>query len=148
MKIALRVAANRILTESDETEENLIYRSLLDVIVPEINPIDLPLLISIIDDLFLKPKTNNNTYEWLREIYVKKCNERRFEPVECQFKKLIEAYEMSAYRRGIMFIGNPYTGKSFVVKTLIDAIGAKNQLGDCDMDLGELLVLSFIISFE
>lgn len=141
------VAANQILSEPDETEENLIYKSLHDVIRPGINPMDLNLYNSIINDLFPKTNTNKNTNDcdWLREIFVQKCTVNGYEVVEAQFKKVIEVYEMCSHRKSIMFVGNPYTGKSFVLKTLIDAVAQKNQLKDCEIDIGEIVFLLITI---
>lgn len=136
MKIALRVSASRLLAEPDETEENLIYRSLLDVTLPKINPQDIALFKSIINDLFPNATSKEKNYDWLREAFEKNCNGKGYQQVEPIYKKLVESYEMSGYRQGIMLIGNPYTGKSFVLRTLIDAIKSKNQLENNDMDLG------------
>lgn len=133
----MRVSANRLLTQLNETEENLIYRTLLDVNLPKINQQDIPLFTSIISDLFPNANSEEKEYDWLRDAFERKCNEKNYQPIESLYKKLIESYEMSGYRQGIMLIGNPYTGKSFVLRTLIDAIKSKNQLGNNDMDLGE-----------
>lgn len=145
MKVALRASANRLLSQPDESEENLIYRSLLDVIMPEINPSDLPLFNSIIDDLFPKTTKENKGYEWLREIFEKKCNENGYDPVDALYKKLVEAYELSGYRKGVILVGNPYTGKSFVLRTLTEAVATKKNLNDDDMDLGRFLTIYYFI---
>lgn len=135
--MVLRESANRFLLEPDEIEENLVCRSLRDMIVPGIKPNDLPLFNSIIDDLF--PKTTSNSrkdFECLREVFQQNCNESGYEPVDLLYKKLCEVYEMSVYRKGIALIGNPYTGKSFVLKTLAAAIAAKHQISVNEMDIG------------
>lgn len=136
MKIALRVAANRLLLHPDECEENLIYRSLLDVNAPKINPPDLPLYKSVIDDLFMNVTSEEKTYDWLREVFERKCSEKCYQPIETMYRKLVETYEMSGYRQGVMLIGNPYTGKSFTLRTLIDAIQSKEKLEQHEMDFG------------
>lgn len=130
------MAANRLLTYSNQTEENIVYQSLLDVNIPKINPTDMPLCKSIIDDLFPNESLEEKNYNWLQEAFERKCNEKTYEPIEKQYRKLIEIYEMSGHRQGVMLIGNPYTGKSFILKTLIDAIKTKNQLENHEMDFG------------
>ncbi|XP_031627371.1 dynein heavy chain 12, axonemal [Contarinia nasturtii] len=136
LKIALRISANRILAQPDEIEENLIYQSLLDVNLPKINPKDVPLFKSIVSDLFPKAiSRESNTYDWLREAYERKCSDNNYQPVEALYRKLIETYEMSVFRQGVMLLGNPHTGKSFVLKTLIDAIKLKHQLDNNNMDI-------------
>lgn len=138
LKIALRVAANRILIHSNQTEENIIYQSLIDVNIPKINSTDMPLCKSIIDDLFANENLKEKNYDWLLEVFERKCNEKLYQPVEKLYNKLIETYEMSGYRQGVMLAGNPYTGKSFILKTLIEAIKTKNQLENQEMDFGKL----------
>lgn len=140
MKIALRVSANRLLTHLNETEENVIYRSLLDVNIPKIHPNDIPLFKSIINDLFPNAISEEKMigYDWLRETFERRCNEKKYQTVESLYRKLVETYEMSSYRQGVMLIGNPYTGKSFVLQTLIEAMKSKEQLESNEMDLGIL----------
>lgn len=136
VKTVLRVSANRCLLEPDETEENIVYRSLRDIIVPAIKPNDLSLFSSIIDDLFPKANSNNSYYVWLRDTFERKCDEYGYEPVDEVYKKLLEVYEMSVYRKGIVLMGNPYTGKSFVLKTLAAAIAAKHRINVNELDIG------------
>lgn len=145
--MVLRVSANRFLLEPDETEESLVYKSLRDIIVPGIKPKDLSLFNSIIDDLFTKSRSNNNNYKWLRDTFEQNCNECGYEPVDQVYKKLCEVYEMSVYRKGIVLIGNPYTGKSFVLNTLAAAIAAKNHISVNEMDIG-MLVLDYYFYFS
>ena len=132
-------------------EENVVYQSLRDIIVPGIKPDHLSLFNSIIDDLFPKISTaaNATNYKWLRDTFEQKCNEYDYEPVDLVYKKLCEVYEMSVYRKGIVLIGNPYTGKSFVLKTLAAAIAAKNHLSANEMDIGMIFALALLyICFE
>lgn len=136
LKIVLRVSANRLLTHPNESEENLIYRSLLDVNTPKIKANDMPLFKSIIDDLFPKSTAEEKTYNWLREAFEHNCSVKQYQPIETLYEKLVETYEMSRYRQGVMLIGNPYTGKSFVLKTLTDVVIAENKLQNNDMDIG------------
>lgn len=136
MKMVLRVSTNRLLLESEESEESLVYRSLRDIIVPGIKPKDLSLFNSIIDDLFPQASSINSNYKWLRDIFERRCDECGYEPVDVVYKKLCEVYEMSVYRKGIALIGNPFTGKSFVLKTLAAAIATKHQLDVDEIDIG------------
>lgn len=144
MKIFLQVAANRlILIQTNETEESIIYKSLLDVNTPKINTKDMPMFKSVIDDLFPNVSIEETTHDWLKKAYEQRCIEKDYQPVESQYRKLVEINDMSGYRQGIMLVGNPYTGKSFLLKTLTDAIIAKNKLSNGDIDLGMSNLLNF-----
>lgn len=112
--------------------------------MPELNPCDLPLFNSIIEYLFPKATPDNKNYNWLREIFEQKCNEKGFEPIDCLFRKLIEAYELSSYRNGVLLIGNPYAGKSFVLRTLIKAVASRKKLSSDDMEIGNYCILRVI----
>lgn len=91
---------------------------------------------SVIDDLFPNVSIKETTHDWLKKAYKQRCIENDYQPVESQYRKLVEINDMSGYRQGIMLVGNPYTGKSFLLKTLTDAIIAKNNLSNGDIDLG------------
>lgn len=142
--MVLRESANRLLLEPEEIEKNLVYRSLRDIIVPGIKPKDLPLLNSIIDDLFPQTSLNNINYEWLRDSFEQNCNKCGYESVDLLYKKLCEVYEMTVYRKGIVLMGNPYTGKSFVLKTLAAAVAAKNHMNVNEIDIGMSVLIDGI----
>lgn len=138
VKLVLRLAANRFLLEPDAIEENLVHQSLRDIVVPGIKPKDLPLFNSIIDDLFPKINFSDTNHKWLRDTFQNECDKSGYEPIDLVYKKLCEVYEMSVHRKAIALVGNPYTGKSFVLKTLAAAIAAKNQITANEMDVGML----------
>lgn len=114
----------------------MIYKSLLDVNTPKISTKDMPIFKSVIDDLFPNVSIEETKHDWLKSAYEQRCIEKDYQPVESQYRKLVEINDMSGYRQGIMLVGNPYTGKSFLLKTLTDAIVAKNNLSNGDIDLG------------
>lgn len=136
--MVLRLSANRFLLEPEASEESIVYQSLRDVLIPAIKPNDLLLFNSIIDDLFPKTNCNNTNHKWLRETFEKECNESAYEPIDLVYNKLCEVYEMSVHRKAIVLVGNPHTGKSFVLRTLAAAIAAKNQMNANEMDIGML----------
>lgn len=91
---------------------------------------------SIVSDLFPKAISKElANYDWLREAFDRKCSENNYQPVELLYRKLIETYEMSTYRQGVMLLGNPFTGKSFTLKTLIDAMKIKHQIENMDIGM-------------
>lgn len=111
--------------------------------MPEINPKDVALFKSILGDLFPRSNVEEKDYGWLRDIFEQKCREHGYEAVDALYQKFVEAYEMSGYRQGVMLVGNPYTGKSFILTSLTDAFAMKNQLNNTDMDLGMFLCIAY-----
>lgn len=96
----------------------------------------MPLFESIINDLFPKNSTTKQNYDWLRPAFQRTCTEKHCKPIESQFNKLVETYEMSGFRQAIMLVGNPYTGKSLIVQALADAIATKHKLENQNIELG------------
>lgn len=134
--MVLRLSASRFLLEPEASEESLVYQSLREVIVPAIKPSDMHLFNSLIDDLFPKQNCRNTNHKWLRDTFENECNASAYEPIELVYKKLCEVYEMCMHRKAIALVGNPNTGKSFVLKTLAVAITSKDQMTAVEMDIG------------
>lgn len=136
LKIVLQESASRLLMQPSDTEENLLYQALLDINIPKINPKDVQMFKSIIDDLFPRVTTEQKDFDWLKCTYEQKCTEKCYQPSQLQHKKLIEMYQMSKCRQGIILVGNTYVGKSFLLKTLTDAIVTQHKSEDNVMDIG------------
>lgn len=135
--IALQVCANRLITETyQDSGEELIYQSLLNVNLPMINDAYLPIFQGIINDIF--PKANRKPKEtgWIQEIFNKMCFDKQFQPINAQYQKLLEAYECINYRTGLMLVGNPYTGKSFILQTLAKVVATERGIDENDIDIG------------
>lgn len=119
-----------------DPESKLVYQSLLDVNLPKLSPTDMPTFISIIEDLFPGLSPDGKSYDWLRETFELQCKDRNFQPVNALFTKVVETYEMMSVRQGLMLIGNPYTGKSFVLSVLANALIASKRVDAADVDCG------------
>lgn len=142
IKITLRVCANRMITRTpNESDENLIYNSLLDVNLPKINANHLQIFRSIIDDIFPKSKSKDKDYKWIRDIFESECIEKNYQPIDSQYRKLLEAYESLENRPGLMLIGNPYTGKSFILQTLIKVMAQEKGISSNDIECGNFHII-------
>lgn len=127
--------------DDDDDDEKLVYRSLLDVNLPKIHPNDWPVFKSIIEDLFPGSAPEKKDFIWLREIFESECKEKNFQIVDELFMKLIETYEMMGFRHSLMLIGNPYTGKSFILKVLVKALIASQNSNVVNVDCGKYYII-------
>lgn len=138
IKISLRVCASRLISRaSDESDEHIIYNSLLDVNRPRINAEHLNTFQSIIDDIFPNAKCRFKNYNWIRDIFDKMCIEKNCVPIETQYKKLLEAYESIEYRPGLLLVGNPYTGKTFILQMLAMVMAQQKCIDLNDIEIGK-----------
>lgn len=135
--IALRVCANRLISEtSKDSDKNLIYQSLLDVNLPKISVANLPIFEGIIDDIFPNVNPRPKEVVWIQEIFNKMCLDKQFQPIKAQYQKLLEVYESIKCRTGFMLVGNPYTGKSFILQTLAKVVAAERGIDGNGMEIG------------
>lgn len=146
IEIVLQHCAKRISTElSCKTDEDIVYQSLFDINMPKLIEKDEPLFKSIVDSMFPRSALEEKNYDFLRETFECKCKEKDYQAIASLFDKLIEVYELLISRHGLILVGNPYTGKSFVLRVLVDSMAKKHNL--CTDDLSKLIILIFSNKF-
>lgn len=51
------------------------------------------------------------------------------QPIDSFIKKLIQTYEMMLVMHGFMLVGNPFGGKTSLIRLLAETLNLQNQLG-------------------
>jgi dynein heavy chain len=97
---------------------------------------DVPLFLSLIDDIFPKVSKLLEPADWKDlEVEIQKyLKDMNLVGKECDwYNKVIQLHEQSLVRHGFMLVGNVGTGKTTVMKTLVHARSAlKNDLATGD----------------
>lgn len=96
----------------------------------------MPIFHGIIKDIFPKANPKPKEVGWIQEIFNKMCLDKKFQPNKAQYQKLLEAYECINSRTGLMLVGNPYTGKSFILQNLAKVVAAERGIDENDMEIG------------
>eukprot|EP00040_Diaphanoeca_grandis_P037927 m.251570 g.251570 ORF g.251570 m.251570 type:complete len:3992 (+) comp33898_c0_seq1:283-12258(+) len=122
VKAVLSSAANLKLKFPDSPEDELILRAIEDVNVPKFLSHDIPLFRGIISDLFPGVKQPEADYSELTEACQINCDKMGLQLTEVFLRKLIETYEMLLVRHGFMLVGDPFSGKTMVLKVLAAAL--------------------------
>lgn len=82
----------------------------------------------MVDDMFGCIDLPAKNVDFLREAFEGKCATKNCQPIDSLFEKVVEVYELSTTRHGLILVGNPVTGKSFVLDVLADALEKKLEL--------------------
>ena len=122
VKAVLRAAANLKLKFPDSKEELLVLRAIVDVNVPKFLSHDIPLFNGIISDLFPGMTLPDPDYVEFIEAATEICRRRDLQLTETFLKKLIETYEMLLVRHGFMLVGEPFSGKTEILKVLAEML--------------------------
>ncbi|XP_077287714.1 dynein heavy chain at 62B [Arctopsyche grandis] len=112
-----------------EDENLLLLRSLIDVNLPKFLSCDVPLFESIVSDLFpglTLPPLDLNDIKSETEKY---CKEINVQSTGYFMTKIIETYQMMHARHGFMLVGDSYSGKSTILKTLAGTLSSLNSRG-------------------
>lgn len=108
--------SRRILPDWDE--DKICLKALNDVNLPKFTSNDIPLFKGITSDLFPGVILPEQDYSKLIDSMKKSCNVNNIQPKPIFLQKCIELYETIMVRHGLMVVGDPYAGKSTVIKTL------------------------------
>lgn len=106
----------------DWEEDKICLKSLNDVNVPKFTQNDIPLFQGITKDLFPGVELQIQDYSTLKEQMLESCKRNNIQPKTYFMEKCIQLYETMMVRHGLMVVGDPYAGKSSVIRTLQEAI--------------------------
>ncbi len=113
----------------DMNEDQLVLRAIRDVNVPKFLKDDLPLFENIIKDLFPKverPVVDNGP---LNDGILKACDFYRLQPVKGFLDKVVQLYDTTQVRHGLMIVGPAGGGKTCNYKVLARAISSIKGVG-------------------
>ncbi|KAI5076359.1 hypothetical protein GOP47_0008424 [Adiantum capillus-veneris] len=129
VKSVIVAAGNLKRAYPDENEDVLLLRGLRDVNVPKFLSQDLPLFAGIITDLFPGVQPPQISYDDLLKALSSVCSELNIQPVEAFTTKVIQLYETTLVRHGLMLVGPTGGGKTMCYRSLAMAMTLLNTEG-------------------
>lgn len=138
MKIVLRSCFKRKYENPTDSDEALVHRSLVDVIQPILRSAAVPIFNGLINDLFPLVASRKSRNVSLRQAFVEWCAREKLQPIDRLFEKLFETHETISTRHALMLIGDPYTGKSTILRILAKTLSASTGNSDVEIGMGEI----------
>lgn len=133
MTMVLRSCFKRKYENPLESDESLVHRSLVAVIQPILRRSDVLILDGIIKDLFPSVDGMKSNNIVLRQAFNEFCSSEKLQPIDRLYQKLIETQETMATRHAIMLVGEPYTGKTTILRILAKALSASNSNSEIEI---------------
>ncbi|XP_066590873.1 dynein axonemal heavy chain 1-like [Prorops nasuta] len=121
VKSVIAAAGNLKRSQQDLEEEQICMRALRDVNVPKFLKDDLILFNGIVSDLFPNLIERPPNYGILEHAIRKTIGEKSLEELDDFVKKIIQLYETTVVRHGLMLIGPTGSGKTKCYEVLRDA---------------------------
>ena len=131
VKTVISAAGNLKRSFPDMPEDVIVLRAIRDVNVPKFLVDDLVLFNGIVSDLFPQTKTPDVDYGALDVAIRDACRGRKLQPVDGFVTKVIQLYETTVVRHGLMLVGPTGSGKTRCYEVLADALTSlKGQKAD------------------
>jgi dynein heavy chain len=124
VKSILTACGNQRRLLPDWPEDLICLKALNDVNIPKFTSNDIPLYRGITTDLFPGIKLPEQDYAELFTEMKNACKKFNLQPKDIFLEKCIQLYETIMVRHGLMVVGDPYAGKSSVIKVLQEAMSS------------------------
>ena len=122
VKSILTACGNQRRILADWPEDQICLKALNDVNCPKFTSNDIPLFKGITSDLFPGITLPEQDYAQLFRNMITSCENNNIQPKEIFLHKCIQLYETLMVRHGLMVVGDPFAGKSSIIKTLQEAM--------------------------
>ncbi|KAJ7552868.1 hypothetical protein O6H91_06G073600 [Diphasiastrum complanatum] len=142
VKSVIVAAGNLKRAYPDEDEDVLLLRGLRDVNVPKFLSQDLPLFAGIVTDLFPGVEPPKIVYDDLLEALSNVCRELNIQPVESFTTKIIQLYETTIVRHGLMLVGPTGGGKTMCYRSLAMAMTLLEKEGSAKYKKVQIICLN------
>eukprot|EP00048_Salpingoeca_helianthica_P012917 m.190889 g.190889 ORF g.190889 m.190889 type:complete len:3952 (+) comp15437_c5_seq39:290-12145(+) len=124
VKTVICAAGNLKRSFPDMQEEIIVLRAIRDVNVPKFLVDDLKLFTGIVSDLFPRIKMPEISYGNLEDSIRASCAHQKLQPVPGFVTKVIQLYETTVVRHGLMLVGPTGSGKTRCYEVLAAALTA------------------------
>ena len=124
IRAVLDAATKLKLTHTEDNEEKVVLKAVMDVNMPKFSSSDAKLFEDIIKDLFPGATLPKMDHNHLVEIIKERCLEHNLQPTEWLVGKILQTHEMLAVRHGVMIIGDPMSAKTKCYMILAETLTA------------------------
>uniref|UniRef100_A0A8D8LAT7 Dynein heavy chain 8, axonemal n=2 Tax=Cacopsylla melanoneura TaxID=428564 RepID=A0A8D8LAT7_9HEMI len=118
----LRTLGSQKRADPSQSEEKVVMRVLRDMNLSKLVDEDEPLFLSLIDDLFLGLTLPSSSYADLQKAIEKSCLQFNYVNYPSWNLKVVQMYETSLVRHGLMLLGPTGAGKSCIIRTLMQSL--------------------------
>jgi len=107
-----------VLETEDLLEEFIVQRAILDINLPKLLQNDHSIFENVCSDVFPKTPKPNVHYGKIKELTEQRLLKKGLYAGEDFMQSILNLYETTLNRHGVMLVGSPVTGKTMAIKIL------------------------------
>ncbi|KAJ3090057.1 hypothetical protein HK102_004799, partial [Quaeritorhiza haematococci] len=119
---ASKIEEELVKISGSDAEQEILIQSIRETVVPKLVAEDIPLLQSLLADVFPGVKYVPVDLGRLKDEIKKVCKERRLVDGEIWMEKVIQLYQIQNIHHGLMMVGPSGSGKSAAWQVLLQAL--------------------------
>jgi len=124
----LRESGSQELEDETKGEQEILIQSIAETVVPKLVAEDIPLLKSLLSDVFPGVPYLPADMSKLKNEIIQVCKERNLEPSDSWIEKVLQLYQIQNIHHGLMMVGPSGSGKSTAWSVLLKALERIHQM--------------------
>ncbi|OHT00707.1 Dynein heavy chain family protein [Tritrichomonas foetus] len=149
LKMIINNAGSLLHDDSVTTEESVIKRSILNILIPTLNSNDQSIVTNLVNEFFPCEPVQSNDFADIDSVIKDICQKNHLQPTQYTLLKVEQLHRMSRSSPSIMLVGQSGSGKTTTLNLLQNCYDELNQTKDDEyFSVNRSIICPSTLTFE